>query len=126
MQVQVEESTGRFNSCQLHDLMRDLCLRKGKEDNFLKIVPPVHENKQVEASSPCNAIRRFCVAVDWNINDHVPPKHETTAHVRSVLLMSQCKHKWGSYRQNPKSTLKSIALNLSYLELWIIKGSISE
>lgn len=101
-------------------------LEKGERGELSQDNSPVHENKQVEASSPCNAIRRFCVAVDWNINDHVPPKHETTAHVRSVLLMSQCKHKWGSYRQNPKSTLKSIALNLTYLEFWIFKGSISE
>ncbi|KAL7251423.1 hypothetical protein ACSBR1_013291 [Camellia fascicularis] len=41
LQVQLEEypirCEGRFKSCKLHDLMRDLCLLKIKEENFLKV-----------------------------------------------------------------------------------------
>ncbi|EOA33618.1 hypothetical protein CARUB_v10019767mg [Capsella rubella] len=31
-------TTWRFEECRLHDLMRDLCLSKAKEENFLQIV----------------------------------------------------------------------------------------
>ena len=39
---------GRVKTCQMHDLMRDLCLSKAKEENFLEIIGGF---QQVETSS---------------------------------------------------------------------------
>ena len=38
VQVGRTSSNGRVKTCQLHDLMRDLCLSKAKEENFLEII----------------------------------------------------------------------------------------
>ncbi|CAL5377207.1 unnamed protein product [Camellia sinensis] len=38
VQVQLTSFRKRIKLCRLHDLMRDLCLLKAKEENFLKIV----------------------------------------------------------------------------------------
>ncbi|KAJ9683822.1 hypothetical protein PVL29_016359 [Vitis rotundifolia] len=38
VQVGRTGSNGRVKTCQLHDLMRDLCLSKAKEENFLEII----------------------------------------------------------------------------------------
>ena len=40
---------GRVKTCQMHDLMRDLCLSKAKEENFLEIIGATFQ--QVETSS---------------------------------------------------------------------------
>ncbi|KAK4425435.1 putative disease resistance protein [Sesamum alatum] len=37
MVVEMEEVSGRIKSCLLHDLMHGLCLRKGKEEGFMKV-----------------------------------------------------------------------------------------
>ncbi|CBI25487.3 unnamed protein product, partial [Vitis vinifera] len=38
VQVGRRDSNGRVQTCRLHDLMRDLCLSKAEEENFLEIV----------------------------------------------------------------------------------------
>ena len=40
VQVKLKDRPGirSFVSCRLHDLMRDLCLAKGEEENFLKVI----------------------------------------------------------------------------------------
>ncbi|WZZ86749.1 hypothetical protein YC2023_115328 [Brassica napus] len=35
---EIDKTTGRFETCRLHDLMRDICLFKAKEENFLHTV----------------------------------------------------------------------------------------
>ncbi|KAF2297318.1 hypothetical protein GH714_021335 [Hevea brasiliensis] len=44
--VQVVErgSTGRIRTCRMHDLMRDLCLSKAKQENFLETYCQLHAN----------------------------------------------------------------------------------
>ncbi|KAF8377861.1 hypothetical protein HHK36_031248 [Tetracentron sinense] len=50
--VQVDKmgSDGRAKTCRLHDLMRDLCISKGREENFLEIFRG-HGNLEVGESS---------------------------------------------------------------------------
>ncbi|KAK9287387.1 hypothetical protein L1049_015805 [Liquidambar formosana] len=47
IQVGARGSTGRVKTCRLHDLMRDLCLSKADEENFVKIIHLEDRNKQV-------------------------------------------------------------------------------
>ncbi|XWS10988.1 hypothetical protein CRYUN_Cryun38cG0045200 [Craigia yunnanensis] len=60
--------TGKIKTCQMHDLMRDLCLSKAKEDNFLHIID--HSN-----AYPSSTIRRVAVhelvGVQWIQNQHL-------------------------------------------------------
>ncbi|RID44898.1 hypothetical protein BRARA_I01663 [Brassica rapa] len=35
---EIDKTTGRFETCRLHDLMREICLYKAKEENFLHTV----------------------------------------------------------------------------------------
>ncbi|XP_023644099.1 putative disease resistance protein At1g59780 isoform X2 [Capsella rubella] len=48
-----DKLTSRFEKCQLHDLMREICLLKGKEENFLQIVsdPTCSSSGHSQASS---------------------------------------------------------------------------
>ncbi|KAK4427840.1 putative disease resistance protein RXW24L [Sesamum alatum] len=65
VQVRVDEVTGRFKSCRLHDLTRELCLLKGKEENFLKKVPLRFEPELIGSPSPstkASVTRRLSVA----------------------------------------------------------------
>uniref|UniRef100_A0A7N2LRZ4 Disease resistance protein winged helix domain-containing protein n=1 Tax=Quercus lobata TaxID=97700 RepID=A0A7N2LRZ4_QUELO len=50
VQVGVIGSNGRIKSCHLHDLMRDLCLSKAKQENSLHILSPWSGNETVDSS----------------------------------------------------------------------------
>lgn len=59
VQVTLEEDyptfikSTRFRSrstCRVHDLVRDLCLSKAKEENFIEINDYRHSNQQVQPS----------------------------------------------------------------------------
>ena len=72
-------SDGRVKTCQMHDLMRDLCLSKAKEENFLEIISGF---QQVETSSSSmvtltrgtiDKVRRRAIYLD-----HFPPIESTS------------------------------------------------
>ncbi|KAI3469801.1 hypothetical protein Pfo_026464 [Paulownia fortunei] len=95
VQVQVEEATGRFKSCQLHDLTRELCLVKGKEEFFLKKVPLRYEPDLIGSPSPSamatsiSIPRRLSIAVDYDFDSYFPPRKENLEHIRSALFFSR-------------------------------------
>ncbi|KAL7205497.1 hypothetical protein ACSBR2_018436 [Camellia fascicularis] len=69
VQVQLTSFRKRIKLCRLHDLMRDLCLLKAKEENFLEIVRIKAFDHQLawadsalpSSSSPLTTIRRLAV-----------------------------------------------------------------
>ncbi|KAL0376864.1 UNVERIFIED_CONTAM: putative disease resistance protein [Sesamum calycinum] len=70
VQVKINEYSicNRFKSCRLHDLMRDLCLLKGKTEGFVDVV-----DKQIgrdEASSVCKK-SRLAIHLDNLDDDHI-------------------------------------------------------
>ncbi|KAH6821923.1 hypothetical protein C2S53_002808 [Perilla frutescens var. hirtella] len=103
VQVRVDEATGRFKSCQLHDLTRELCLVKGKEENFLKKIPLRYEPELLSTPSPSAMAtsiskppRRLSIAVDYDFDSYFPPRKENLEyrkenleHVRSALFFSR-------------------------------------
>ncbi|KAL2463150.1 Disease resistance protein RPP8 [Forsythia ovata] len=95
VQVQVEESSGQFKSCQLHDLTRELCLLKGKEENFLQRIPFSQEPELVGSRSSssrttsASVTRRLSVTVDSDFETYFPPKQENLNRVRSALFFSR-------------------------------------
>ena len=83
---------GRVKTCQMHDLMRDLCLSKAKEENFLEIIGATFQ--QVETSSSSTIILLTHSTID-NVRrraiylDQSPPTKSTSivveeARVRAV------------------------------------------
>lgn len=95
VQVRVEEATGRFKSCRLHDLTRELCIVKGKEENFLKKFPLRYEPELISTPSPSamatsiSNTRRLSIAVDYDFDSYFPPRKENLEHIRSALFFSR-------------------------------------
>ncbi|XP_011091330.1 probable disease resistance protein At1g58602 [Sesamum indicum] len=92
VQVRVDEVTGRFKSCRLHDLTRELCLLKGKEENFLKKVPLRFEPELIgspSSSTKASVTRRLSVAVDYDFDSYFPPRKENLEHIRSAMFFSR-------------------------------------
>ncbi|KAL3828271.1 hypothetical protein ACJIZ3_017073 [Penstemon smallii] len=118
VQVRVDEATGKFKSCQLHDLTRELCLLKGKEENFLKKVPLRHEPELIAspsasaATAPISFTRRLSVSVYYDFDSYFPPKKENVEHIRSALFFSRL-----SDRRNLLSTLIWLCNNLKMLRV---------
>ena len=51
--VQLEDGYGfeKFKSCRLHDMLRDLCLSKAKEEDFFNTIDFQHENNSEHVGS---------------------------------------------------------------------------
>lgn len=91
VQVQLEETTGRIKSCRLHDLMRDTCLSKAKEENFLKTVSPPHLHQWMHCSASAKAtstrtVRRLSITVDNDVQNYFSTDDRSFQHVRSALF----------------------------------------
>ena len=67
VQVGRRDSNGRVQTCRLHDLMRDLCLSKAEEENFLEIVN-LQQMETFSSSMPTahtsNKVRRRAIFLD--------------------------------------------------------------
>ncbi|CAL9238209.1 unnamed protein product [Arabidopsis halleri] len=61
-------STSRFETCQLHDMMREVCLHKAEEENFVQIVDA--RSSTSISQSPCKSrrlvIQSSCDTIDMN------------------------------------------------------------
>ncbi|PIN26721.1 Apoptotic ATPase [Handroanthus impetiginosus] len=55
----------KFTSCRLHDLMRDLCLKKGEEEGFIKVMDLSQEGNTATANN--NNIRRLAILGDYGV-----------------------------------------------------------
>ncbi|BBG92527.1 Disease resistance protein CC-NBS-LRR class family [Prunus dulcis] len=93
VQVGRSGSTGTIKTCQIHDLIRDLCLLKAEEESFLQIGYSLQENKatnpvtssMVAKATPVGKIRRLAIYLDENADRLVSSRDETNGHVRSLL-----------------------------------------
>ncbi|KAH0993709.1 hypothetical protein GBA52_005192 [Prunus armeniaca] len=84
VQVGTSGSTGTIKGCRIHDLVRDMCLLKAKEESFLQM----QENTSsvaVEAEQ-LGKIRRLAIYVDEKADRLVSSRDETNGHVRSLLF----------------------------------------
>ncbi|GMP91403.1 hypothetical protein CsSME_00042121 [Camellia sinensis var. sinensis] len=97
-----------FPSCRLHDLMRDLCLSKAKEENFHQIIEYGHRNQQEHPSSSsmvtsiggntCSKIHRLIINLDKkNSNFRLFEQEERARHIRTILFFrgDDCNYPFG-------------------------------
>ncbi|KAL6279692.1 hypothetical protein ACE6H2_016573 [Prunus campanulata] len=83
VQVGKTGSTKKAKTCRLHDLMRDLCVLKAKEENFLIIVP--FSTSIATSTTPTGNLRRLAIHVDRGSSESAPRRHERGDHLRSLL-----------------------------------------
>ncbi|KAJ8539691.1 hypothetical protein K7X08_013943 [Anisodus acutangulus] len=96
VQVELEETTGRIKSCRLHDLMRDTCLSKAKEENFLNTISPQHLVQPMRCSSSAKAIstrtlRRLSITIDNDVQNYFSTDDKSFQHVRSAFFFPRQK-----------------------------------
>ncbi|KAI7981571.1 putative disease resistance protein [Camellia lanceoleosa] len=100
--------TRGFRYCRLHDLMRDLCLSKAKEENFHQVIECGHINQQEHPSSSsmvtsiggntCSKIRRLVINLDKkNSNFRLFEQKESARHTRTILFFGggDCDYSFG-------------------------------
>ncbi|KAL6292333.1 hypothetical protein ACE6H2_000475 [Prunus campanulata] len=88
VQVGTSGSTGTIKGCQIHDLVRDMCLLKAKEESFLQIKYSLQENTSYVAAeaTQLGKIRRLAIYLDEKADKLVSSRDETNGHVRSLLF----------------------------------------
>ncbi|KAI8025302.1 putative disease resistance protein [Camellia lanceoleosa] len=120
VQVELTSFRKRIKLCRLHDLMRDLCLLKAKEENFLKIVRIKafgHQLAWADSAPPSSSttIRRLAV---YYLDDHdanfIEMKNHN--HIRSCQFYSFGHALESSGWQKLKLLLKGLTL-LTVLDL---------
>ncbi|KAK4406080.1 putative disease resistance protein [Sesamum angolense] len=112
VQVRMDEYSicNKFESCRLHDLMRDLCLSKGKEEEFLEVVDR-HMGTE-DASSICK-ISRLAIHLDEAGDDYLGKNKN----LRSLLFLPVGR------RGRGRNNLGSINFRmLKFLKILILEG----
>lgn len=129
IQVVEKSSTGRIRTCQMHNLMRDLCVSKADQENFLETIDSwnVDEPRSLSrARRPNGKVRRVALYLEnQDVDRFLLPKHlKSHHHLRSLL----CYHEktarlseWGLL----KSVFKKCRL-LRVLNLEGIQGQIGK
>ncbi|KAI5348214.1 hypothetical protein L3X38_001101 [Prunus dulcis] len=95
VQVGTSGSTGTIKGCRIHDLVRDMCLLKAKEESFLQINNSLQENEvanpltsssMAAKATQLEKIRRLAIYLDETADRLVSSRDETNGHVRSLLF----------------------------------------
>ncbi|PQQ00848.1 putative disease resistance protein [Prunus yedoensis var. nudiflora] len=88
VQVGTCGSIGTIKGCRIHDLVRDMCLLKAKEESFLHINYSLQENTSfvVAKAAQLGKIRRLAICLDEKADRLVSSRDETNGHVRSLLF----------------------------------------
>ncbi|KAK9987893.1 hypothetical protein SO802_028132, partial [Lithocarpus litseifolius] len=99
-------SLGRIKSCRMHDLMRDFCVSKAQEENFLHITNILFL-KQHEAQN--GKVRRLAMESDDNYIKGI--KFSEYPYLRSLLYLLPCQNnRLQSYSYFKESCFKKFKL----------------
>ncbi|XP_020223141.1 putative disease resistance protein At1g50180 [Cajanus cajan] len=87
IQVVEKSSTGRISTCQMHNLMRDLCVSKACQENFLVVI---NSRNEEETRGPSRArtmrkVRRIALYLDQDVGRFFPSNLKSLYHLRSLL-----------------------------------------
>uniref|UniRef100_A0A1J3G8R5 Putative disease resistance protein n=3 Tax=Noccaea caerulescens TaxID=107243 RepID=A0A1J3G8R5_NOCCA len=78
-------STLRFETCHLHDMMREVCLLKAEEENFLQIV---HGTSIANSKFPCKSRR---IAIHRPDEKYHMAGEIKSPNLRSLLFIKECR-----------------------------------
>ncbi|XP_021807352.1 putative disease resistance protein At1g50180 [Prunus avium] len=120
VQVGTTGSTGTMKTCQIHDLIRNLCLLKAKEESFVHNCYSLQENEatnpftssMVAKAAPLGKVRRLSIYLDENPDMLLSSRYETNGHVRSLLYFGLTER-----RQKSEKLLLSLLMNFKVLRV---------
>nr|VDC70188.1 unnamed protein product [Brassica rapa] len=104
----------RWEYCQMHDMMREVCLNKAKEENFLQFIKvPTTSTSTINAHTPTGS-RRLAVHGGGNAFDMLGSKNNQKA--RSVLGFGLDSNLWKQSAQGLRNLqlLRVLDLSLDY------------
>ncbi|XP_045789630.1 putative disease resistance protein At1g50180 [Trifolium pratense] len=86
IQVVEKSSTGRIRTVQMHNLMRDLCVSKAYQENFLDMI----DSRNVDQTStskarPTGEVRRIALYLDQDVDSFLLHKLKSHKHLRSII-----------------------------------------
>ncbi|CAL9238211.1 unnamed protein product [Arabidopsis halleri] len=80
-------STSRFETCHLHDMMREVCLRKAEEENFVHILDTSHVTSTATSQSSFKS-RRLAIHLSDDTSTHMEA-YIQNPRLRSLLFIKQ-------------------------------------
>ncbi|EOY13110.1 CC-NBS-LRR class disease resistance protein [Theobroma cacao] len=114
IQVGERDALSKIQTCRMHDLMRDLCLSKAKEENFLCIVDHSSGNQFGKDFSSCTirGVRRVAA--------HVFPQVQCikSPHLRSFLFSFEFSAEQTKALTNPKMLMMANYIFEHDKEMW--------
>ncbi|KAM7466517.1 hypothetical protein LguiB_014079 [Lonicera macranthoides] len=118
------EGFRKFKSCSLHDLMREFCLSKAKEEDFFNIIDFQHENslELAESSSSFTNKTRSVVIYfedEKTANGKFSLDKERSQRLRSLLLFAA---EGQEYYYGPPSVVRSHLSDFKMLRVLAIEG----
>ncbi|XP_057436136.1 putative disease resistance protein At1g50180 isoform X2 [Lotus japonicus] len=121
-------SNGRIKTCRLHDLMRDLCLKKARKEHFLYIIGGSQQNGTTNVTSSSNpsdprqtdGVRRLAIFLDQQVDQLIPCNDKVNQNLRSLVYFHDKKCRVESW-ELIKGLFKDFKL-LRILDLEGIKG----
>ncbi|CAL8120816.1 unnamed protein product [Prunus armeniaca] len=105
-------SSKKIKTCHLHDLMRDLCILKAKEGNFVHII---NYSVASETKEPPNGRVRRLAYLDHTVDAYGSGKGENYGHVRSLLYFD-------TIHSSISKVLWSLLKNLTLLRVLKFEG----
>ncbi|KAG4956843.1 hypothetical protein JHK85_043223 [Glycine max] len=87
IQVVEKSSTGRIRTCQMHNLMRELCIDKAYQENFLVEINSwnVDETRGASRTRSMEKVRRIALYLDQDVDRFFPSHLKRHHHLRSLL-----------------------------------------
>ncbi|EXB29017.1 hypothetical protein L484_018434 [Morus notabilis] len=129
-------STGRIKTCRIHDLMRDFCVSKAQEGNFLQSIDLRNQHEAIDSSSvnmttylmPTYKVRRLAIYFDYYscVDELLSLIRKKDTSLRSLLCFNPKSDK-STYEKMVCSRkgfpkLESLSINyLEYLEEWKVE-----
>ncbi|XP_020410559.1 putative disease resistance protein At1g50180 [Prunus persica] len=94
VQVGTTGSSGTMKTCRIHDLTRNLCLLKAKEESFVHNCYSLQENEatnpftssMVAKAAPLGKVRRLSIYLDENPDRLLSSRYETNGHERVLKI----------------------------------------
>lgn len=117
IQVVEKSSTGRIRTVQMHNLMRDLCVSKAYEENFLDIIDSRTDQTSTSKARPTGKVRRIALYLDQDVDRFFPRHLKSHHHLRSIL----CYHE-KTARLTEWSLMKSVFKKCKLLRVLNLEG----
>ncbi|KAL0364586.1 UNVERIFIED_CONTAM: putative late blight resistance proteinR1A-10 [Sesamum angustifolium] len=85
--VSKKSSVGKIKTCKVHDLLRDLCLKNARKENFFHVV-----NRSADVKQDSNAWRRLSIQPVAPRSDKIYRSIHSITHARSLLCSGVAPH----------------------------------